>query len=75
MDVHMPGMDGVEATRRIRSGEQQVYDSGVPIIALTAGTLKQDIQICLDTGMGDYLQKPLTLDKVEVMIRRYVQKK
>lgn len=67
MDVHMPGMDGIEATRRIRSG--------VPIIALTAGTLKQDIQICLDAGMDDYLQKPLTLDKVEVMIRRYVQGK
>jgi CheY-like chemotaxis protein len=57
MDVQMPEMDGLEATRQIRqtlqAGEQP------HIIAMTANAMKEDRQICLDAGMDDYISKPI----------------
>ena len=58
MDVHMPEMDGIEATRRIRQRERTTGNH-VPIIALTAGAMKQDRDACLDAGMDAYLSKPI----------------
>ena len=55
MDIHMPEMDGIAATRKIRS----LGFSSIPIIALTASTLKEDMQACLEAGMNDYLTKPI----------------
>lgn len=55
MDVSMPMMDGIEATKRIR---QTPGPSGVPIIAMTAHAFTEDRQRCLDAGMGDHLSKP-----------------
>jgi PAS domain S-box-containing protein len=60
MDVHMPEMDGLEATRRIRQGEASGRRKiRTPIVALTASTLEGDRQICVDAGMDDFLAKPL----------------
>ncbi len=57
MDVYMPEMDGLEATRRIREAEQG-SGQAIPIVALTASAMKEDFQRCLSSGMNDYLTKP-----------------
>jgi len=59
MDVQMPEMDGLEATRVIRKPESKVLDQNIPIIALTGHALKGDRQNYIDAGMNDYLAKPI----------------
>jgi PAS domain S-box-containing protein len=66
MDVQMPGMDGLEATRRIR----QLGHDSVPIIALTAHAMKSDREHCLQAGMTDYLSKPFTRRDLFVMVEK-----
>lgn len=59
MDLHMPGMDGLEATRRIRAIEAAQGNGRTPIIALTANTSSEDRDACLAAGMDGFLIKPL----------------
>lgn len=59
MDCHMPDLDGLEATRQIRSGE--LPEQHVPIIAVTAGTVPGARQACLQAGMDDFIAKPFSL--------------
>ncbi|GHA40298.1 ATP-binding protein [Photobacterium aphoticum] len=58
MDCMMPVMDGFTATQNIREWEQGLGKAGVPIIALTASVLDEDISKCFDVGMDDYVAKP-----------------
>jgi PAS domain S-box-containing protein len=61
MDIQMPEMDGLEATRIIRQIEQEHPEQGsIPIIAVTANTTDEDQQNCKDAGMDDFIAKPLT---------------
>ncbi|MDR0293652.1 MAG: response regulator [Oscillospiraceae bacterium] len=70
MDVQMPKMDGLEATRRIRA--LPVSRRGrLPIIAMTANVFKDDIEACLAAGMDNHLGKPLDIDRVFEMLRKY----
>ena len=68
MDARMPEMDGIEATRRIRSGESG--DPHVPIVALTAYALKGDRERFIEAGMDDYISKPLDLDELDRALGR-----
>jgi len=61
MDVQMPVMDGLMATRKIRERETETQ-SHVPVIALTARAMQEDESICLEAGMDAYLSKPLQCD-------------
>ncbi|WP_309396621.1 response regulator [Cerasicoccus maritimus] len=63
MDVQMPKMDGLEATRRIRDIEANLQ-SHTPIIAMTARAMRGDEQVCLDAGMDGYLTKPFRASKM-----------
>ena len=62
MDMQMPVMDGLAATRQWRSEETQLQRRRTPIIAITANAMKEDQTACLASGMDDYLSKPLRAD-------------
>lgn len=62
MDVHMPHMDGLEASREIRKMEGD--GSNIPIIAMTANAMSGDREQCLEAGMDDYISKPVDKDKL-----------
>jgi signal transduction histidine kinase/DNA-binding response OmpR family regulator/HPt (histidine-containing phosphotransfer) domain-containing protein len=69
MDVHMPEMDGLEATRAIRRLASQQPERHWPrIIAMTADAMLEDRQLCLDAGMDDYLTKPLEFEAVQAVL-------
>lgn len=69
MDVHMPVMDGYEATERIR---QELGLTALPIIALTAGALAQERKHAEQVGMNDFITKPFDVDEAVRCIRRHV---
>jgi signal transduction histidine kinase/CheY-like chemotaxis protein len=69
MDVQMPEMDGMEATRLIR---RRFDASRLPIIAMTAHALEDDRRLCLEAGMNDHLPKPLDPAGVGQMLRRWL---
>ncbi|HUW50299.1 MAG TPA: response regulator [Sulfuricella sp.] len=69
MDIQMPVMDGLEATRQIREKEKQ-SGGHVPIIAITANTLPQDQELCVQAGMDDYVAKPVEINKLFTALQR-----
>ncbi len=69
MDCQMPIMDGFETTRAIRQMVGEIRD--IPIVAMTAHALKEDREQCLESGMDDYLAKPVYRDKLIAILRKY----
>ncbi|MEM8988007.1 MAG: response regulator [Pseudomonadota bacterium] len=69
MDMHMPEMDGLEATRRIRVLASEVAD--IPIIALTANAMKSDRENCIAAGMDDFMSKPFDPAELEAKLQHW----
>lgn len=70
MDVQMPEMSGIEATRAIRESSGKKYDRTIPIIALTAYAMKGDRERMLEAGMDDYVSKPVDMQALSAAIVR-----
>ena len=68
MDLHMPGMDGLEAARRIRANEAEIGAPRTPILALTANASAEDREACLAAGMDGFLVKPLDRERLAVAL-------
>lgn len=73
MDVRMPIMDGYEATRSIRALNRPDAKE-IPIIAMTADAFSEDIKRCLDSGMNAHTAKPINLDEVLSILKKYILK-
>jgi CheY-like chemotaxis protein len=69
MDIHMPHMDGYEATRTLRNNGIKT-----PIVALTANAMEGDEKKCLDAGCDDYLSKPVIYTKLVAMLSKFLRK-
>ncbi len=72
MDIQMPLMDGLEATRRIREAEAASGFFPVPIIAMTALAMAGDREKCIAAGMNDYLAKPLSPSTLRIVLRKWL---
>ena len=72
MDCQMPIMDGFESTRKMRAYEIENELSRIPIIALTANASDEDRQACIDSGMDDFLVKPMRINSVIELFSRYL---
>jgi CheY-like chemotaxis protein/HPt (histidine-containing phosphotransfer) domain-containing protein len=75
MDCQMPEMDGYDATRTIRNQNSSVRNHNIPIIAMTANAMKGDREKCLDSGMDDYVSKPINPGDLSVAIERSLARK
>jgi len=72
MDIQMPVMDGIEASRIIRSPDSGVMNSKIPIIAMTAFALEGDREKCLEAEMNDYLSKPVNPHELAEVLERWI---
>jgi PAS domain S-box-containing protein len=73
MDIHMPGIDGYESTRLIRSFDHPRAKT-VPIIAMTANVFKEDIDRCLAAGMNEHIGKPLNYNELMAVLKKHLGK-
>ena len=71
MDVMMPVMDGLEATKAIRMLEREDAKK-IPIIAMTANAFAEDVQLAKNTGMNEHIAKPLDLNKLNDVLKQWL---
>jgi len=69
MDMRMPNMDGLEATRKIRQMDHA--SKGLPIVALTANAFDDDRNACFDAGMNDFMTKPVSAEELSEMVAQW----
>jgi signal transduction histidine kinase/CheY-like chemotaxis protein len=74
MDMQMPEMDGLEATRRIRSSGVP-GSKDIPIIAMTANVFREDVERCLEAGMNGHLGKPIDMADLLATLSKYLRKR
>ncbi|MEA3383180.1 MAG: response regulator, partial [Campylobacterota bacterium] len=74
MDENMPNMNGIVATKNIIEYEKQNNLKHTPIVALTANALKGDREKFLNAGMDEYLTKPLKIEKLKIILSKFIGK-
>ena len=72
MDWHLPGMDGLETTRRMRQREEREGRARVPIVSVTARAMAADIEACLKAGADDFVAKPASLGRIAEVLEQWV---
>ena len=75
MDISMPEVDGMAATKMIREREAAARAVRTPVIGATAHSLREDRQSCIEAGMDDHLPKPIRLAALEAMLREWLSEK
>jgi CheY-like chemotaxis protein len=73
MDIHMPEMDGYEATRHIRAFENERKKTPVPIVAMTANVFNEDVEKCLEAGMSCHLGKPIDCGELMETLDKFIE--
>eukprot|EP01098_Paradermamoeba_levis_P000148 TRINITY_DN10154_c0_g1_i1.p1 TRINITY_DN10154_c0_g1~~TRINITY_DN10154_c0_g1_i1.p1 ORF type:complete len:124 (+),score=43.03 TRINITY_DN10154_c0_g1_i1:84-455(+) len=82
MDIQMPVLDGIEATRKIREmkikgrviegGGEKGGEKLITIVGLSANATKHDRDMCKESGMNDYVPKPFTFDQIRNIVEKYI---
>ena len=72
MDLQMPLMGGLEATREIRKTETGAINHDIPIIAMTANATREDRDECLKTGMNDFISKPVMMQDLQELLKKWL---
>ena len=72
MDVQMPVMDGYEATKAIRASKH-IQNSSIPIVAMTANVMAQDIKMAMESGMSDHVAKPINLNSIYQVVKKHIK--
>ena len=72
MDCHMPLMDGMEATKIIRSWQKEKIYKNIPIVAITADTTRGAKERCISYGMNDYISKPVQKEQLKSIVEKYL---
>lgn len=75
MDVQMPEMDGLEATREIRNPQFPISNRNLPIIAMTAHAMQGDRERCMEAGMNDYVSKPVSPKNLAEVLAKWLPKR
>jgi len=70
-DCHMPNMDGFELTETIRAREEKT-ERRLPIIAITASVMRAEVERCFESGMDDYLSKPVEINRLKALLRKWM---
>jgi len=71
-DLHMPGMDGYQLTRRLRVAEAEHGTTRTPVVAVTANAMRGEEERCLAAGMDAYLAKPVAIDRLRATLERWL---
>jgi CheY-like chemotaxis protein len=72
MDLQMPLMGGLEATKEIRKPEAGIINPDIPIIAMTANATLQDQENCLKAGMNDFISKPVMMPTLQELLNKWI---
>lgn len=74
MDINMPIMNGLDSTKAIRAYELAMGIAAVPILALSAGSIREDLDRCLNAGMNDMVAKPFKMEELKQVMAGYIEK-